>query len=71
MNLYSLLSNPVFFVFLIPIVAIVMAGIVKIVKLLIQHHERITMIEMGMHPDFPPENPPPGKRSAGDAPDRG
>jgi hypothetical protein len=38
----------------IPIVAIIVFGVVVIARLLITHRERMTMIEMGMHPDYPP-----------------
>jgi hypothetical protein len=38
----------------IPIVAIIVGGAVAIAKLLIRHRERMVMIEMGMHPDYPP-----------------
>jgi hypothetical protein len=35
----------------VPIVAILVAGIVGIAKLLVRHRERMAMIERGMHPD--------------------
>ena len=38
----------------IPIVAIVVFGIKGILRLLVQHRERMAMIEMGLHPDYPP-----------------
>jgi len=61
MNWNDLLS-PAVLIFLIPIVAIIVGGIVAIAKLLIRHRERLAMIERGMNPDFPaggaaPENP--------------
>ncbi len=40
----------------IPIVAIIVGGIVAIVKSLIAHRERMGMIEQGLHPDHPPED---------------
>ena len=43
---------------MIPIVLIVMFGGVKIVKSLIVHRERMSLIEMGIHPDFPPDDAP-------------
>ena len=43
---------------MIPIVLIVMFGGVKIVKSLIVHRERMSLIEMGIHPDYPPEDVP-------------
>jgi uncharacterized membrane protein (DUF106 family) len=48
-------SRPEALVFLIPIVAILVGGIISITKKLIHHRERMAMIERGMHPDFPPE----------------
>ena len=42
-------------VFLVPIVAIIMGGIVAITVLWHRHRERLAMIERGMHPDQPPE----------------
>jgi hypothetical protein len=38
----------------IPIVAILVGGVVTIAKLLIRHRERMALIAMGIHPDFPP-----------------
>ena len=43
---------------MIPIVAIVTFGGVRIVKSLIAHRERMSLIEMGLHPDHPPEDAP-------------
>lgn len=37
----------------IPIVAIVMGGIRKIVQMVIQHRERMAMLALGMGPDVP------------------
>ena len=36
---------------LIPIVAIIVGGLVIVVKAILRHQERIAMIERGMHPD--------------------
>ena len=44
--------------FLIPIVAILVGGIMGIVKLFMRHRERMAMIERGIHPDFKEEKPP-------------
>jgi hypothetical protein len=41
---------------MLPIVAVIAAAIVIIIKLLIRHRERMTMIERGMHPDYPVED---------------
>lgn len=38
----------------IPISAIVMGGLVKIVQMIIRHRERIALIRAGIHPDWPP-----------------
>jgi hypothetical protein len=50
------LLNPDVVVFLIPIVAIIAGATIKIAKMVHAHNERITMIQHGMHPDYPPEN---------------
>ncbi len=42
--------------FVVAIVAIIGGISTGIVKMLIKHHERITMIQHGIHPDYPPEN---------------
>ena len=56
MGLTSLISNPVFLALMIPIVAILVGGSITIVKLLISHHERMTLIDRGIHPDYPPKD---------------
>jgi hypothetical protein len=38
-------------IWLVPVAAIVVWGVVEIVKMLIAHDERVKMIERGMHPD--------------------
>ncbi len=48
--------EPEVLVFLIPIVAIIGGVSITIVKMLIKHHERVIMIQHGIHPDYPPEN---------------
>jgi hypothetical protein len=50
------LLDPDVVVFLIPIVAIIAGATIKIVKMVHAHNERITMIQHGIHPDYPPEN---------------
>jgi hypothetical protein len=40
-------------VFLIPISAIVIGGIVTVVKMVLRHQERIAKIERGIDPDVP------------------
>ena len=54
------LLSPSVLIFMIPIVAIIMGGIVAIAKLMIRHRERLAMIERGMHPDLPPGGAAPG-----------
>ncbi len=51
-SLFSLLAS--LGVFLIPIVAILMGGIIGVVKLILNHQERIALIERGIAP--PPKN---------------
>jgi len=55
-NILERILQPQILIFLIPIIAIITGGIIKIVKMLITHHERIAMIQHGIHPDYPPEN---------------
>ena len=38
-------------VFLIPIAAIVIGGVIAVTKLILRHQERLAMIERGIHPD--------------------
>lgn len=40
-------------VFLIPIIAIIVGGVIGVTKLILKHQERIAMIERGIHPDAP------------------
>jgi len=42
-------------VFMIPIVAILVGGIIAIVSMWMNHRERMGMIEQGIHPDHKPE----------------
>ncbi len=42
-------------VFMIPIVAVIVGGLIAIVKMVISHRERMAMIEQGVHPDYPPD----------------
>jgi hypothetical protein len=49
-------DNPEILGIMLPIVAVIAAAIVIIIKLLIRHRERMTMIERGMHPDYPMED---------------
>ena len=51
----ELLSHPEVLIFLLPIVAILVGGIIAITKTLIRHRERMAMIERGMNPNFPAE----------------
>jgi hypothetical protein len=56
---------------LIPIVAIIVGGVIAITKAFLHHRERIAMIQKGMHPDYPPGEPPqdPGEEEAGGDPE--
>jgi len=38
----------------IPIVAIVVVGIIIVARLFVRHRERMALIAMGIHPDYPP-----------------
>jgi hypothetical protein len=46
--------------FVVAIVAIIAGTVtgasIKITKMLINHHERIALIQHGIHPDYPPDN---------------
>ena len=55
MNWTSILHNPAVMVFMIPIAAIVVGGVITITKMYMRHRERMAMIEQGMHPDHPPD----------------
>jgi hypothetical protein len=45
-------------IWLIPISAIVVWGIVEVVKTALHHQERLAMIERGIHPDSVNKNDP-------------
>ncbi len=55
-QIWSRILQPEIMVFVVAIVAIIAGASVGIVKLLIAHHERITLIQHGIHPDYPPED---------------
>jgi uncharacterized membrane-anchored protein YhcB (DUF1043 family) len=40
-------------IWLIPIIAIIMGGVTGIIKMILNHQERIAKIERGMDPDAP------------------
>jgi uncharacterized membrane-anchored protein YhcB (DUF1043 family) len=40
-------------IWLIPIIAIIMGGVIGIIKMILNHQERIAKIERGMDPDAP------------------
>jgi hypothetical protein len=40
-------------VFLVPIAAIVIGGVIAVTKLILNHQERIAKIEHGINPDAP------------------
>lgn len=44
-------------VVIVAIIVVSVTGVsITITKMLITHHERIAMIQHGIHPDYPPEN---------------
>ncbi len=64
------LIKPEIIIFLNGALAIVVFGSVGIIKVIVRHRERMTMIERGMHPDHPPdeefaEHDPPDELRAG------
>ncbi len=52
--------RPEIVIFMIPIVAIVIGGVISMLKMWIKHRERMGLIEHGIHPDYPPEETPHG-----------
>ncbi len=42
-------------VWLVPIAAIVVWGVIEVVKMILAHQERIAKIERGIDPDAPPQ----------------
>lgn len=52
------LFNPAVVWVLIPIVAIVVGAIAKIIQRSQEHRERMAMIAAGLHPDYPPDEIP-------------
>ena len=51
MDIFSLFSNPATAVFAVGAIAIVVTGVVALVKMFFSHKERVEMIRSGMHPD--------------------
>ena len=43
-------------VWLVPIAAIVVWGVIEVVKMILRHQERIAKIERGIDPDAPPRS---------------
>ncbi len=58
MSLVRRLLDPDVLGVLIPIMLIVVFGGVSLAKKLIIHRERMAMIELGIHPDYPPDETP-------------
>ncbi len=52
-------------VFGIPVLVIGSQAVVTVVKAVIKHRERMAMIEQGLNPDWPPEQPPVQQYPAG------
>ena len=50
--------KPDVIVFAIPISAILVGGVIAIVKMVISHRERMALIEQGIHPDDTPNHAP-------------
>ena len=40
-------------VFLVPIVAVIIGGVIAVTAMILKHHERIAKIERGIDPDGP------------------
>jgi uncharacterized membrane protein (DUF106 family) len=59
-NFWTRILEPDIMPFVVAIVAIIAGTVtgasIKITKMLITHHERIALIQHGIHPDYPPEN---------------
>lgn len=53
-DLVGRILRPEVLPFCVGVVAIVMGGVVAVVKLILRHRERMAKIEMGMDPDAPP-----------------
>lgn len=52
-NLISRFLNPGTLAMLIPVAAVVMAGLTGTIACVTRHRERMRMIELGIHPDLP------------------
>jgi hypothetical protein len=59
-NIWIRVLDPDVLVFLLPIVIfsvlIISKTCVKITQMIIAHHERIALIQHGIHPDYPPDD---------------
>jgi hypothetical protein len=51
----KILTDPVFLVFSVGALAIVIPGVAGITKMIITHRERMALIAQGLHPDEKPE----------------
>jgi hypothetical protein len=56
MQIVELFSDPGRLALMIPIIAIICGSVMAIVSSVIKHRERMAMIEMGIHPDHPPDD---------------
>jgi hypothetical protein len=54
-DILEFLSEPARLALLIPIVAIIFGSLTAMVSSVVKHRERMAMIEMGIHPDHPPD----------------
>ncbi len=48
---FSIFRDPATLVFMIPISAILVGGVIEIARRIMRHRERMAMIERGMDPD--------------------
>ena len=63
MNWQAFFLNPAVVWVLIPVSAILVSGITALYAMHCKHHERIAMIENGMHPDSDSKDKPPAETS--------
>ena len=55
---WFLLFNPAVVWIFIPVVAILVGAMAKIIQRTQEHRERMAMIAAGLHPDYPPDEAP-------------
>ena len=57
MDVLRQFADPAVAGIMVPIAGILVGGIIAIVCIVIKHRERMAMIEQGIHPDHPEEQP--------------